>query len=72
MFQTFCRFRLYLASSQRFKEEIKHQVKIEPVNKGSKNDKVELLEDRGKCLQRKEKYLKLCPFIFISRRNEYM
>ena len=62
----------WLASSQRFKEEIKHQVKIEPVNKGSKNDKVELLEDRGKCLQRKEKYLKPCPFIFISRMNEYV
>ena len=50
MFQTFCRFRLYmkikwLASSQRFKEEIKHQVKIEPVNKGSKNYKVEVMEE---------------------------
>ena len=56
----------WLASGQRFKKEIKHQVQ------GSKNDKVELLEDRGKCLQRKEKYLKLCPFIFISRTNEYM
>ena len=58
----------WLASSQRFKEEIKHQVKIEPVNKGSKNYKV----DGGKGLQRKEKYLKPCPFIFISRMNEYV
>ena len=35
----------WLASSQRFKEEIKHQVKIEPVNKGSKNYKVEVMEE---------------------------